>query len=117
MPELVNRVDLLMSAIYCGGGYALWRVVLTVFYPFVSGSLWQNVLGPSLGQSKDMSRPSYLPTQSERPLVMSFGLFAASIDDLTHGIRDGLLPIVSVYAVAGDMGCDGHYPRACRCAG
>lgn len=99
MPELVNRVDLLMSAVYCGGIYALWRIVLTVFYPFVSGSLWQNVLGPplvahipSLGQSEDTSRPSYLPTEPGQPLIMQFGgFFAVSIDDLTHGIRDGLL--------------------------
>ncbi|WP_137959703.1 hypothetical protein [Burkholderia sp. 4M9327F10] len=98
MNEMTNRVDLFSTALYCGGLYALWRVVLTVFFPFISGSVWQNVIGPmviqrcpALGQSEDYSRPSYLPTAAGQPLVMSWGFLAVSIDDLTNGIRDGML--------------------------
>jgi hypothetical protein len=98
MSEMTNRMDLLSTALYCGGMYALWRVAWTVFFPFVSGSVWQNVIGPmviqrypSLGQSEDFSRPSYLPTAPDQPLVMSWGFFAVSIDELTGGIRDGML--------------------------
>lgn len=109
MSEMINRYDLFSTALYCGGLYALWRIVITVFYPFVSGSLWQNVFGPqiiarypSLGQSADMSRPSYLPTEAGQPLVMAWGVFAVSIDDLTQGIRDGLLLGV-LYALLPDF--------------
>jgi hypothetical protein len=45
-PDLMNRGDLLQTTLYCGGLYALWRIALTVCYPLVSGSLWQNVIGP-----------------------------------------------------------------------
>jgi len=98
MHELVNRADLLSAALNCGGLYALWRVALTVFFPFISGTVWQNIVGPlviqrhpALGQSEDFSRPSYLPTEDSQPLVMSWGFLAVSIDDLTQGVRDGLL--------------------------
>ncbi|KWW32339.1 MULTISPECIES: hypothetical protein [Cupriavidus] len=98
MTDLVSRAELLRSAIYCGGIYALWRVLLTVLFPFFSGSLWQNAIGPflvqrwpTLGQSEDQFRPSYLPTALGQPYVASFGLFPPPLNDLTHGIRDGLL--------------------------
>ncbi|MFP3637797.1 hypothetical protein [Paraburkholderia sp. SIMBA_054] len=94
----MDREQILYTGIYCGGLYALWRVILTVFYPFVSGSLWQNLIGPAIvkrwptaGQSEDKSRPSYLPGDDGEPLVVAFGLFPAPIDYVTHGIRDGLL--------------------------
>ena len=91
-------LDIIFAGIYCGGLYALWRVCLTVFYPFVSGALWQNVIGPRLvkrwpdvAQRDDKTRPSYLPMRPDDPEVISLGLFPPPIDDVTHGIRDGLL--------------------------
>jgi hypothetical protein len=98
IPDLMNRGDLLQTALHCGGLYALWRIVLTVCYPLVSGSLWQNVIGPQvirrypqLGQSEDISRPSYLPTQPDQAFVIAHGLLSVTIEDLTNGIRDGIL--------------------------
>lgn len=91
-------LDIIFAGIYCGGLYALWRVCLTVFYPFVSGAIWQNVIGPRLirrwpdvAQRDDKTRPSYLPMRPDDPEVVTLGLFPPPLDDVTHGIRDGLL--------------------------
>ncbi|KVD92940.1 hypothetical protein WS63_07855 [Burkholderia stagnalis] len=98
-PEgLVSRADLFSTALFCGGLYALCLVLLKVFYPFFAGVVWQHMIGPvlakqwpSLVQSADRGRPSYLPTAPGQPFVVSFGLFPAPLHDVTMGIRDGFL--------------------------
>jgi hypothetical protein len=98
-PEgLVSRADLFSTALFCGGVYALCLVLLAVFYPFFAGVVWQHMIGPvlakrwpSLAQSADRARPSYLPTAPGQPFVLSFGLFPAPLHDVTTGIRDGFL--------------------------
>lgn len=103
-PEgLVSRADLFSTALFCGGFYALCLVLLAVFYPFFAGMVWQHMIGPllakrwpSLAQSADRGRPSYLPTAPGQPFVLSFGLFPAPLHDVTMGIRDGFLLGVGV---------------------
>ena len=98
MIEATSRIDLLILALTCGGLYAAYRVVLTVCYPALSGMLWQHHIGPivirhwpTLGQSKDQHRPSYIPQSPNHPYVRIWALLPAPIDDVTQGIRDGLL--------------------------
>ncbi len=98
-PEgLVSRADLFSTALFCGGFYALCLVLLAVFYPFFAGMVWQHMVGPvlakrwpSLAQSAERGRPSYMPTAPGQPFVLSFGLFPAPLNDVTTGIRDGFL--------------------------
>ncbi len=92
------RVALLESALLCGGLFAAYRVMLTVFYPLVSGAFWQHILGPMVearfagyAQCEDSGRPSYMPLKEGQPYVMAWGLLPPPLDDVTHGIRDGLL--------------------------
>lgn len=94
MADLVSRQQLLMAALYCGGCYAVWRIVLTVTYPFVVCTLWQHVIGPHiikryphLGQSDDVTRSSYIAMKDEHPDVIATA--SPQLDDVTHGIRDG----------------------------
>lgn len=98
MIETTSRIDLLLLALSCGGLYAAYRVVLTVIYPALAGMLWQHHIGPiairrwpTLGQSNDQNRPSYIPQSPDHPYVRIWALLPAPIDDVTHGIRDGLL--------------------------
>lgn len=93
--EMVNRFDILISALYAGGIYAAFRIVLTLFYPMTVNLVWQGVLGPfagrrwpSLVQREDPSRLSYLPTDDD-PAVVTIPV-NPNIDDLTHGVRDGM---------------------------
>ena len=98
-PEgLVSRADLFSTALFCGGFYALCLVLLAVFYPLLAGMVWQHMVGPvlakrwpSLAQSAERGRPSYMPTVPGQPFVLSFGLFPAPLHDVTTGIRDGFL--------------------------
>lgn len=92
------RIDLLQVALLCGGFFAAYRVLLTVAYPLLAGALWQHVLGPAIearwkgaAQCKDHGRPSYMPLEVGQPYVMAWGLLPPPVDDLTQGIRDGLL--------------------------
>ena len=92
------RVELLEAAILCGGLFAAYRVLLTLTYPLLSGALWQHILGPVIesrwkgaAQSEGRGRPSYMPLEVGQPYVMAWGLLPPPVDDLTHGIRDGLL--------------------------
>ncbi|KVT01155.1 hypothetical protein WK47_25105 [Burkholderia ubonensis] len=95
---VVSRADLFSTAVLCGGIYASFLVLLTVFYPLITGMAWQHVIGPalvtrwpSLAQSVDRGRPSYMPTEPGQPYVLSLGLFPAPLYDVTTGIRDGFL--------------------------
>lgn len=92
------RLDLLTTALFAGCVYASLRVCLTAFYPAVVGYLWQFAIGPkivshypSLGQSEDRDRLSYIPTRSNQPFVISWGFLSPSGDDISHGLRDGFL--------------------------
>lgn len=92
------RVELLQVALLCGGLLAAYRVLLTLAYPLLSGALWQHLLGPVIearwtgaAQCDDNGRPSYMPLKAGQPYVMAWGLLPPPVDDLTHGIRDGLL--------------------------
>lgn len=97
MSDLVNRTDLLMTALYCGGIYAAWRITIAVFYPLVIRIVWQYFgsyiiqYHPNWAQNKDRSRPSYLAFHYDDPYVFSHGFFSISFADLTNGIRDGFL--------------------------
>ncbi|NIF40097.1 hypothetical protein F3J14_04110 [Burkholderia sp. Tr-862] len=98
-PEgLISRADLFSTAVLCGGVYALCLVLLAVFYPLVAGMAWQHLVGPvlvkrwpSLAQSADRGRPSYMPTEPGQPFVLSLGLYPAPLHDVIAGIRDGFL--------------------------
>lgn len=92
------RVELLQIALLCGGLFAAYRVLLTLIYPLLSGALWQHMVGPvienrwkGVAQSDGIGRPSYMPLEAGQPYVMAWGLLPPPVDDLTHGIRDGLL--------------------------
>ena len=92
------RIDLFQVALMCGGLFAAYRVLLTVTYPLLAGALWQHMLGPTVearwkgaAQSEDQGRPSYMPLEAGQPYVMAWGFLPPPIDDLTHGVRDGLL--------------------------
>lgn len=92
------RFDLLQTALLCGGLFAAYRVILTVVYPLLSGAIWQHFVGqaaedrwPGVAQSEHQGRPSYMPLDANQPYVMAWGLLPPPLDDLTHGIRDGLL--------------------------
>lgn len=92
------RIELLHVALLCSGLYAAYRVLLTVLYPLLAGALWQHILGPVIearwcgaAQCEDKERPSYMPLADGRPYVMAWGLLPPPVDDVTHGIRDGLL--------------------------
>lgn len=94
----INPNQVIRAGIYCGGLYAVWRLCLTVFYPAVYGALWQRMIGPWLtqrwpnfAQREDQARPSYLPSKPDDPNVIVWGLFPPPLDDVTNGIRDGLL--------------------------
>jgi hypothetical protein len=94
----MNQPDLLGAAVLAGGVYGSLRVLLTVLYPAVASYAWQIVIGPevarrwpTLVQSADQSRLSYLPSEAEQPFVIRLGLLPPPIDDITQGLRDGLL--------------------------
>ncbi|MDH0342022.1 hypothetical protein [Chromobacterium haemolyticum] len=92
------RYSMLETALLCGGLFAAFRVFLSVLYPFAASTVWQTFVGPSLqarwpgvAQNKDKALLSYLPLDDSDPYVVSWGLLPPPIDDVTHGIRDGLL--------------------------
>lgn len=99
MDELSYRIDLLETAILCGGLYAIYLILLRIIYPFVSGQLWQSIVGPwlverystSVAQDKDESLPSYMSLDLEKPYLVTWGLLPPPIDELTQGLRDGML--------------------------
>lgn len=92
------RIELFQIALLCGGLFAAYRVFLTVIYPLLAGILWQHIIGPVIvsrweaaAQCEDIRRPSYMPLQDGQPYVMSWGLLPPPVDELSHGVRDGLL--------------------------
>ena len=96
------RIDLMEAALFCGGALAAYRILLTLVYAPLFGALWQNFIGPavvarwpSYGQSAEIERPSYLPLENQHPYVVIWNL-PPPFDDVTHGIRDGLLLGVAV---------------------
>ncbi|MEW4339706.1 hypothetical protein [Chromobacterium vaccinii] len=92
------RQSMLETTLLCGGLFAAYRVFLTVLYPFAASTIWQSFLGPAIqsrwpraGQNTDKGLPSYLPLDAGDPYVIAWGLLPPPVDDVTHGIRDGLL--------------------------
>lgn len=91
------RTGLFEIALWCGGLFAAYRMLLTVTYSILLGMLWQHVLGPVIearwkgsAQSKDYERPPYMPLEPVQPYVIAWGLRSTPVDEITHGIRDGL---------------------------
>lgn len=91
------RIELFQIAFICGGLLATYRVLLSVGYQLLSGVLWQYLIGPVVearwkgsAQCEDPGRPSYMPLQDEQAYSIVLNLFPP-IDELTHGIRDGLM--------------------------
>lgn len=95
--ELETRISLLTVALFAGGVYAAFRIVLTLVYPVLVNIVWQGMIGPivaerfpSLVQNEDNNRFSYLPApDSADPFVLTYN-FSPNIDDLTQGLRDGI---------------------------
>lgn len=94
----MDRIQLLSTALLAGGVYASFLVLLRVFYPTVAGYCWQVLIGPAVAarwptlvQNTDTARLSYLGTEPDHPFVWSWGLFPPPVNELTQGLRDGLL--------------------------
>lgn len=94
----MNPLDLLGTAVLAGGAYGSLRVLLTAIYPAAASYAWQFIVGPAvarrwptLAQSAEQNRLSYLPLEAGQPLVIRWGLLPPPIEDITQGLRDGLL--------------------------
>lgn len=92
----MDRLELLSTALRAGCFYAVYRLVIAVFYPWFASAVWQETVGPllarhwpQLAQADDLARMSYLPSRHGGPKVFRLGTFAVS--DVTQGVRDGLL--------------------------
>jgi hypothetical protein len=94
----MDRWVLLTAATSAGCVYGAVRVLLAVLYPTVVSYVWQSLVGPGiagrwpqLAQHEDVSRYSYLALDNSQPYVWRFGLDPVPIDDLSQGLRDGVL--------------------------
>lgn len=94
----MDRADLLLTALQGGAFYATFRILLAVFYPWLAGAIWQETVGPRLvrhwphlAQGDDYARMSYLPERANQPAVVRLGPIPPSLNEITHGVRDGLL--------------------------
>ena len=108
-PELIaiNRLELFETAVKFSGLYTCWWLFLQMFYAFLAGAVWQNIIGPlivfgypNLGQSKDHKSLSYLPTEPGHPYIvhLSFSppalrsFFRVVMNSFEFAVISALLP-------------------------
>ncbi|WP_431798087.1 hypothetical protein SGO26_30270 (plasmid) [Cupriavidus metallidurans] len=92
----MDRLELLSTAMRAGCFYAVYRLVIAIFYPWLASAVWQESVGPllvrhwpRLAQADDVARLSYLPSRQGEPAVFRLGTL--SVSDVTQGVRDGML--------------------------
>lgn len=91
----MDSSEIFTTAIYVATIYSTLNILIWVFYPTVTGILWQGVLGnfiasrwPNYSQSKEISRYSFM-MEGRKGIVLKLGLYPAPIFELFHWIRDG----------------------------